>query len=148
MPRWRALNPDLAAEDFQAFFAQVFQAGITPVSVGGDHSITWPILRAARQTRFRAPLAMIHFDSHTDAYPAAAGTRNTAAGFRMGAEDGVIDPRRTVQIGIRGPLGALGQDDWAGHSGFRIITTEEFVTRGVDSVVQKSAEWSAATRPT
>src|SRR5262245_21204037 len=136
-PLHRALNPDLAAEDFQAFFAKVFEAGITPVSVGGDHSITWPILRAARRTRFRAPLDMIHFDSHTDAYPEAAGTRNTAAGFRMGAEDGVIDPGRTVQIGIRGPMAALEQDDWANHSGFRIITTEEFVTKGVDVVVQE-----------
>jgi guanidinopropionase len=136
-PLARALNPDLAALDFQAFFAQVFQAGITPVSVGGDHSITWPILRAARQTRFHAPLAMIHFDSHTDAYPAAAGTRNTAAGFRTGTEDDVIDPRRTVQIGIRGPLAAPNQDDWAEHSGFRVITTEEFVTTGVDPVIRE-----------
>jgi guanidinopropionase len=134
-PLERALNPDLGAEDLQAFFARVFAAGITPISVGGDHSITWPILRAARKVCFSAPLAMIHFDSHTDAYPAAGGTRNTAAGFRLGVEDGVIDPRRTVQIGIRGPMAALDQDRWAEQSGFRIIGTEEFVARGVDYVI-------------
>ncbi len=44
-PILRALNPDMAAEDFQAYFEKVFEAGITPVSIGGDHSITWPILR-------------------------------------------------------------------------------------------------------
>jgi guanidinopropionase len=132
----RVLNPDMAAEDFQTYFAKVFEAGITPVSVGGDHSITWPILRAARQTRFRAPLGMIHFDSHTDAYPAVAATRNHAGGFRMGAEDGVIDPRRTVQIGIRGPIAALEQDDWAKENFAKVITTEEFVERGVNAVLQ------------
>lgn len=134
-PLDRALNPDLGAEDIQAFFARVFAAGITPVSVGGDHSITWPILRAARATCFPAPLAMVHFDSHTDAYPEAGGTRNTAAGFRFGAEDGIIDPHRTVQIGIRGPMAALDQDNWAEQSGFRIIGTEEFVAKGVDHVI-------------
>jgi guanidinopropionase len=132
----RVLHPDMAAEDFQAYFEQVFAAGITPVSIGGDHSITWPILRAARRTRFRAPLGMIHFDSHTDAYPAAPATRNHAGGFRLGAEDGVIDPRRTVQIGIRGPMAALDQDDWAKENFARVITTEEFVARGVDDVLQ------------
>lgn len=134
-PLDRALNPDLGAEDIQAFFARVFAAGITPVSVGGDHSITWPILRAARATSFPAPLAMVHFDSHTDAYPEAGGTRNTAAGFRFGAEDGIIDPHRTVQIGIRGPMAALDQDNWAEQSGFRVIGTEEFVAKGVDHVI-------------
>jgi guanidinopropionase len=137
VPLTRALNLDLAAADFEDFFAKIFAAGIIPISIGGDHSITWPILRAARQTRFSTPLAMIHFDSHTDAYPAAGGTRNTAAGFRLGVEDGVIDAGRTVQIGIRGPLGALNQDEWAEQSGFRIITTEEFVTTGSEYVAQE-----------
>jgi agmatinase len=49
-PTPHVLNPDTAAEDFQAYFEKVFEAGITPVSIGGDHSMTWPILRAARPT--------------------------------------------------------------------------------------------------
>jgi len=65
----RMLNPDLAAADIQEFFERVFSAGIIPVSVGGDHSVTWPILRAARNTTFTEPVGMIHFDSHTDAVP-------------------------------------------------------------------------------
>lgn len=136
-PVSRQLNPDMAAADFETFFARIFQAGITPISVGGDHSITWPILRAARTTRFPAPLGMIHFDSHTDAYPPLAATRNHAGGFRTGAEDGVIDPARTVQIGIRGPMGSLEQDVWAQEHFARVIPTEEVVTRGVDHVRQE-----------
>jgi guanidinopropionase len=134
-PIGRTLNPDMAAEDFQAYFEKVFAAGITPVSVGGDHSITWPILRAARKTRYPAPLGMIHFDSHTDAIPPFPATRHHAGGFRMGAEEGVIDPKRTVQIGIRGPLGLLDMDDWAKANFARVITTEEFVNRGVNDVL-------------
>ena len=80
-PLGRTLHPDMAAEDFQAFFEQVFAAGIIPVSVGGDHSITWPILRAARKTRFSEPVGMIHFDSHTDA--ATRGSRHAKSRRRF-----------------------------------------------------------------
>ncbi len=139
-PMPRVLNPDMAAEDFQAFFCRVFEAGITPISVGGDHSVTWPILRAARQTRFPAPLGMIHFDSHTDAAPPGFGTRNHAAGFRMGAEDGLIDPRRTVQIGIRGHMASLEMDDWATENFARVFTTDEVAEKGVDSILQETRE--------
>ncbi len=140
VPIDNSLNPDRAAEDFQAFFEKVFSAGITPVSIGGDHSITWPILRAARKTTFSEPVAMIHFDSHTDAIPAFTSTRNHAGGFRMGAEDGIIDPKRTVQIGMRGSFGSPGMDDWAEENFARVITTEEFVKIGADAVLKQVRE--------
>src|SRR5271165_3635466 len=136
-PMPRVLNPDLAAEDFEAWFQKVFEAGVTPVSIGGDHSITWPILRAARKARFPAPLGMIHFDSHTDAAPAFAGTRNHAAGFLLGTEDGLLDPRRTVQIGIRGHMASLELDDWAKANFARVITTEDLVEQGVEPVLRE-----------
>jgi len=135
-PMPRVLVPDLAAEDFQAFFQKVFEAGITPVSIGGDHSITWPILRAARKTRCPAPLGMIHFDSHTDAAPPMGGTRNHAAGFLIGTEDGLLDPRRTVQIGIRGHMASLTMDDWAKANFAQVITTQDVVKQGVESVLR------------
>jgi guanidinopropionase len=135
-PMPRALNPDAAAEDFESWFTKVFQAGITPLSIGGDHSITWPILRAARKTRFPAPLAMIHFDSHTDACPANTGTRNHAAGFQIGTEDGLIDPHRTVQIGIRGHMAALEMDDWARSHFAAVFSTEDVVQQGVPAILR------------
>lgn len=133
------LNPDLSAEDAQAAFAKVFEAGILPVGVGGDHSLTWPLLRA-RKAHFGEPVAMIHFDSHTDAAPACSGTRNTAAGFRIGTEDGVIDPKKTVQIGIRGPMGDLGMDAWSEEHFAAVITTEAFLEQGVPAVLRTVRE--------
>lgn len=137
-PMPRQLNPDLAAEDFEAWFKKVFEAGITPLSVGGDHSITNPILRAARKTRFSdAPVGMIHFDAHTDACPPNTGTRNHAAGFQIATEDGLIDPKRTVQIGIRGHMAALEMDDWARQHFARVFTTRDVVEQGVPAVLKE-----------
>ncbi len=83
---------------------------------------------------------MIHFDSHTDAIPAFTSTRNHAGGFRMGAEDGLIDPKRTVQIGMRGALGAPDMDDWARANFARVITTDEFVKIGAPAVLKQIRE--------
>lgn len=135
-PIINAINPDMAAEELQTYFERVFRAGIIPVSIGGDHSITWPILRAARKVSFSAPVGMIHFDSHTDAIPPTTATRNHAGGFRIGAEDGVIDPKRTVQIGMRGAMAHLQMDDWAREHFAHVITTEEFVKRGGEEVLR------------
>jgi guanidinopropionase len=140
-PMPRVLNPDMAAEDFKNYFRKVFEAGITPVSIGGDHSITWPILRAARETRFSdAPLGMIHFDSHTDCAPPGFGTRNHAAGFQIGTEDGTIDPSRTVQIGVRGHMAVKQMDDYANSKFARVFTTNDIATQGVGPVLQEIRE--------
>ena len=80
---------------------------------------------------------MIHFDSHTDAAPAFAGTRNHAAGFRIGAEDGLLDPRRTVQIGIRGHMASPAMDDWARENFARVFTTMDVVEQGVEPVLRE-----------
>lgn len=137
-PMPNVLNPDLAARDFQEFFRRVFEADITPISVGGDHSVTWPVLRAARQTKFSEPVGMIHFDSHTDAGGEGFGTRNHAAGFLLGTQDGLIDPKRTVQIGIRGHMGSLAMDDWSRENFARVFTTDDVVERGVDFILEET----------
>lgn len=138
VPMPRSLNPDSTAADIQAFFERVYGAGIIPVSVGGDHSITGPILRAARVARFHEPLALIHFDSHNDAIKPPLGTDNHAGPFRFAAEDGIIDPQRTIQIGLRGPMGDRTMDDWARENFAEFITTECFLKQGPESVLQKA----------
>lgn len=138
VPMPRGLNPDSTAEDIQSFFERVYRAGVIPVSIGGDHSITGPILRAARTARFSEPLAMIHFDSHNDAMLPLLGTRNHAGPFRFAAEDGIIDPAHTIQIGMRGPMGDPAMDDWAKENFAEFVTTQSFLRQGPESVLQKA----------
>lgn len=131
------LNPDAIAGDIQAFYERVFRAGIVPVSVGGDHSITQPILRAARATTFSEPVGMIHFDCHCDSFPPMFGTKNHAGGFRIGTEEGNLDPKRTLQIGIRGPMGDTTMDDWSKENFAEVITTRAFLELGPQTVLEK-----------
>ena len=63
-------------------------------------------------------------------------TRNSAAGFRTGAEDGVIDRKRTVQLGMHGPFAALDMDDWAKENFARVIPLETIVEDGVPAVIR------------
>ena len=77
------------------------------VTVGGDLSITLPIMQAARMVRHDAPSRVAHFDSHSDAFPPAFGTIHHAGGFRMAAEQSVIDPAHIVQIGLLGPFAMM-----------------------------------------
>jgi guanidinopropionase len=87
------------------FFARVHGAGVVPLSAGGDHLVTLPIMRAIAKDR---PLGMVHFDAHSDTNDRYFGDQFYTHGtpFRRAIEEGLLDPRRTVQIGIRGGLGA------------------------------------------
>jgi guanidinopropionase len=139
-PVGNTLHPDMSADDIEAFFAAVCAAGIATIGVGGDHSISGPILRAIRKTSLPAPFGLIHFDSHNDAIPAMPATRNHAGPFRMAAEEGVIDPRRTVQIGIRGAMATGDMDDWARENFAAVITANEAMKIGPDAVVARARE--------
>ena len=87
-------------DDIADFYRAVHEAGTAPLSAGGDHAITYPIIRAIAADR---PLGMVHIDVHTDTWDEFLGSRFThGAPFRRAVEDGLLDPRRTVQIGIRG----------------------------------------------
>ena len=87
-------------DDIEAFFAKIHAAGAVPISAGGDHSITLPIFRAIAKDR---PLGMVHIDAHTDTWDEFLGSKFThGAPFRRAVEEGLLDPKRTVQFGIRG----------------------------------------------
>jgi guanidinopropionase len=93
-----------ALAEISAFFATVHAAGVTPLSVGGDHSISLPILRAIGRDK---PLGMVHVDAHCDTCDDYLGSRfHHGASFRRAVEEGLIDPKRVVQVGIRGSLNA------------------------------------------
>ncbi len=124
-------------ERIEKFFARVHAAGVVPISAGGDHLITLPIMRAIAKGR---ALGMVHFDAHTDTSDKYFGENYYTHGtpFRRAIEEGLLDPKRTVQIGIRGALYSDSDADWGADQGIRVITIEEFYDLGVDAVIAEA----------
>jgi guanidinopropionase len=121
----------------EAMMIHLRNGGVTPLSVGGDHIISYPILRALGGKR---PLGMIHVDAHSDTGDVYFGGQRLTHGtpFRRAIEDGVLDPRRTVQIGIRGTLYSRDEREWALGQGVRIIDMEEVAEKGVPYAIAEA----------
>lgn len=129
---------DLTAstEDIEAYYRTVAAAGVVPLSVGGDHSISYPILKALGAER---PVGMIQIDAHCDTAGPYEGQKFHHGGpFRNAVLDGVLDPARTVQIGIRGGGEYLWEFSYA--SGMTVIHAEEVAEMGLAAVIAKARE--------
>ncbi|GAC1474962.1 MAG: agmatinase [Candidatus Dormibacteraceae bacterium] len=113
----------------------ILEAGVVPLALGGDHGITLGELRAVAKQH--GPVGLIDFDSHTDTWDSYwGGERYTHGTWCIRAiEEGLLDAKRAVQIGIRG--GLYGSEDRGGARalGLHLIPTEELLTRGVDDVL-------------
>ncbi|PLX37785.1 MAG: agmatinase [Hyphomicrobiales bacterium] len=124
---------------FTAFYKRVKQVGIAPLSAGGDHLCTLPVLRGVAAD---APVGLVHFDAHTDLtrsyFNGSLYTHGTP--FRRAVEEGLIDPTRTVQIGIRGTAYDNEDRDFAASVGIRIIAIEEYFARGVADVMAEARD--------
>ena len=121
-----ALNPyNLSAciEIIEQHYSAVLENAVTPVSIGGDHTITLPILRAI--ARKHGPVALIHVDAHADVNdtmfgePVAHGTI-----FRRAIEEKLVDPRSMFQIGLRATGYAAEDFDWARDQGVTVVQAE------------------------
>ena len=121
------------------FYEQVKKAGIIPMTAGGDHLTSLPVLRALAKD---APVGMVHFDSHTDLFHSYFGGTMYTHGtpFRRAVEEGLLDPKRVVQIGIRGTQYDSEDLDFAKSVGIRVIKIEEFQDRGVIDVMSEARE--------
>lgn len=125
---------ELCHEDIEKRVDQIVQAGVLPLSVGGDHSITHPILRAVGKKR---PVGMIHIDAHCDTGGAYDLTKFHHGGpFRNAVLDGVLDPSRVVQIGIRGSAEYLWEFSY--ESGMTVIHAEEISGLGIAAIIEKA----------
>ncbi len=132
--------------DIERFYDAIAEAGVIPLGIGGDHSVTWPILKALAK-RHDEPLSIIHIDAHTDTWGEFTGSKfHHGAPFRLATEAGVIDPARTVQIGIRGGQNFTDGLDYSRDKGMRVITIEEFEDLGWQAVA-KEARRLVADRP-
>ena len=121
------------------FYNKVLKKGIKPLTAGGDHLTSLPVLRALAD---KGPLGMIHFDSHTDLFHSYFdGTMFThGTPFRRAVEENLLDPNRVVQIGIRGTQYDSEDLDFANSVGIRVIKIEEFFDRGIQDVMAEARE--------
>src|SRR6266852_773238 len=132
-----------ALAEITAFFATVHAAGVTPLSVGGDHSISLAILRAIAKN---GPLGMVQLDAHCDTGDDYLGSRfHHGAPFRRAVEEGLIDPKRTIQIGIRGSLNVADMWQFSYDSGMRVVSIEEFCDKGWRWAAEESLKVVAET---
>ena len=122
-------NVDDGLKRVETYFKKLVGKGIRPLSAGGDHLCTLPILRAVGEKK---PVGMIHFDAHTDLYDGYFGGFKYTHGtpFRRAIEEGVLDPKRTMQIGLRGSMYDLDDFDFGEKMGVRLMRIEEAMEKG------------------
>jgi agmatinase len=102
-------------------------AGILPIGLGGDHSVTLGELRALAKRH--GPLALVQFDSHTDTWDNYWGVRYThGTGFRRACEEGLLDTARSIQVGLRGSEYAPGDLDENRRLGFEVLLAQDLMT--------------------
>ncbi len=127
-----------ALAEIEAFYRPIQAAGIVPLSAGGDHSISLPILRALAAER---PVGMVHIDAHCDTGSNYLGSNfHHGAPFARALEEGLLDPKRTIQIGIRGGINDL--DIWrlSHESGMRVLYMHEVYQLGIERVIAEARQ--------
>ena len=143
-----AIVPGYTERSYQAIeeaVAPIVEAGVIPLLIGGDHACTLPHLRA---TRSRGPVAVIDFDSHTDAWDSYFGEKyNHGTWMRRAIEEGLVDTEHSIEVGLRGSIYAEG--DWVGlrtELGLDYLTTEDLFAIGPAAVAARIRE-RVADRP-
>ncbi|MDR3435775.1 agmatinase [Telmatospirillum sp.] len=127
---------DQSHQDIQAFFGRIVTAGVIPLAVGGDHSISYSILKAVGAKR---PVGMVHLDAHCDTGGDYEGAKFHHGGpFRHAVLDGVLDPERCVQIGIRGASEYLWE--FSTDSGMTVIHGEDVAKLGTAAIIAKARQ--------
>lgn len=144
VPLPEAMVNDVCVEHIEAFYQRLDAAGVFPVSVGGDHSITGPILKAIAGADARLSggrkAALLHFDAHTDSYeqmPHWLGSRRSAAHWAAYlVREGHVDATRSVQIGMRGNTYTLDYRAASDALGYRVIQMKEYRELGAERTIE------------
>jgi len=127
----------------EASLRAVVDAGVMPCGIGGDHSVTLAGLRAVAARH--GPLALIQFDSHSDTWDKYFAGKKYSAGtpFRRAVEEGIVDPARSIQIGMRGSLFMPDDVSQSLDLGYDVVTTDEMFAMGIPALVERIAARTA-----
>ncbi len=126
-------NLEACIEQIHAYYLAVKSAGALALTCGGDHCISYPIIKALAPDR---PLALVHIDAHTDTWDSFGGSKYMhATPFRRAVEAGLIDPKRTIQIGIRGAQNSNEGWVYSKDSGMRVMFIDEVEEIGIKAVI-------------
>jgi agmatinase len=126
--------------------ARVLATGVTPLFLGGDHSVSLPLLRAVAARH--GPVALVHVDAHADLWPGYFGGKDThGTPFRRALEEGLIDPGRSVQIGLRGPVYDADDVDQPERLGLASLRADALHRRGVEVAVELARERAGGPGP-
>jgi len=129
----RIFDVEASHADIAGFYKRLHKAGIVPLSAGGDHSITLPIMRAIAADQ---PVGLVHIDAHTDCCDEEMNSKYShGTPFRRAVEEGLLDPKRAIQIGIRGAANSDDCWEFGPKHGIRIVYIEEFNKLGVEKVI-------------
>lgn len=116
--------------------APIVEAGVIPIGLGGDHSITLAELRALSARH--GPLGMIQVDAHPDTWEGYWGESYThGTVFRRAVEEGVLDPDRVIQVGMRGPIYSFDDYDQSRELGMDLVTMDEVRNIGLEGVIER-----------
>lgn len=133
------MDADASVESITGFFRELSERGVRTVAAGGDHTVTLPIIRGLATDQ--APLAIVHFDAHGDTLDSLLGSRiNHATPFRRALEEGLIDPAKVIQIGLRGTRYSEEDIQYGYDAGFRVITMDDFEAMGRAAVIEAMLE--------
>ncbi|WP_234999465.1 agmatinase [Roseovarius albus] len=123
-------------EDIESFARKIITDGVIPLAVGGDHSISHPILKAIGADR---PVGMIHIDAHCDTGGSYEGEKFHHGGpFRNAVLDGVLDPERTIQIGIRGAAKYIWE--FSETSGMTVIEAADITDAALPDIIRRARD--------
>lgn len=123
-------------EEIENGMLPLFQAGVVPISMGGDHSVTLPELRACAKAN--GPVALIHFDSHYDTWEEYFGKPyNHGTPFRHAANEKIIDTSKSIQVGLRGGLYTKEDTKMSPDLGFQVLTAVDCHKMGNEEIIRQ-----------
>lgn len=141
-PRMNMINQAKSLRDIEDFVARITGCGAAPIACGGDHTVPYPIFRGMHRSGYvKAPFALVHFDAHADTLDSLGEERIcNATTFRRSVEENLIDPRKTIQIGLRGTR--FSKDDISGsyELGMNVISMDEYEEMGRKAVIERIKE--------